>query len=258
MSGLRAKCDDPHSDAWTVGDLSMATGAPEIVLLPGLDGTGDLFARVTPFLADDLTVRIMRYPQDPNLGYAGYIELVRNEIADRQVLLLGESFSGPVAVRIARQLGRQIKGIVLVATFVSNPWPGWLIRWAARVDPATTPAKIRDAILMGPYGDVELTKMVDEIVRTLPRPVRAARLRAVAEVDVRQDFVELKCPILVLHGRGDWLVRKSQMQKAVSDKGGARMIVIPGAHMLLQTRADVAAAEISFFARSSAEIHYEA
>ena len=258
MSGLRTKCDDPYSDAWTVGDLSMATGAPEIVLLPGLDGTGDLFARVTPFLADDLTVRIIRYPQDPNLGYAGYIELVRNEIADRQVLLLGESFSGPVAIRIAKQLGRQIKGIVLVATFVSNPWPGWLIRWAARVDPAATPAKIRDAILMGPYGDVELTKMVDEIVRTLPRPVRAARLRAVAEVDVRQDFAELHCPILVLHGRDDWLVRKSPMQKAVGEKGGARMIVIPGAHMLLQTRAEAAAGEIVFFSRSSAEIRYEA
>jgi len=236
----------------------MATGAPEIVLLPGLDGTGDLFDRVVPLLSNDLTVRVVRYPQDPNLGYAGYIELVRNEIADRQVFLLGESFSGPVAIRVARQLGQQIKGIVLVATFVSNPWPGWLIRWAARIDPKTTPAKIRDAILMGSYGDAELTKMVDEIVRTLPRPVRAARLRAVAEVDVRQDFADLHCPILVLHGRDDWLVRKSPMQKAVGEKGGARMIVIPGAHMLLQTRAEAAAGEIVFFSRSSAEIRYEA
>jgi len=48
------------------------------------------------------------------------------------------------------------------------------------------------------------------------------------------------------------------MQRAVSNKGGARMIVIPGAHMLLQTRADVAAGEIVFFSRSSAEIRYEA
>lgn len=236
----------------------MRTGASEIVLLPGLDGTGDLFARVAPLLDNDLTVRVMRYPQDPNLGYAGYIELVRNEIADRQVFLLGESFSGPVAIRVARQLGEQILGIVLVATFVRNPWPGWLIRWAARVDPKTTPTKIRNAILMGPYGDAELTKMVDEIVRTLPRAVRSARLRAVADVDVRQDFCELRCPILALHGREDWLVRKGPMQMAVSQKGGARMIVVPGAHMLLQTRADVTAGEIVFFSRSSAEIQYEA
>jgi len=236
----------------------MASGHPEIVLLPGLDGTGDLFDRIAPLLGADLTVKIVRYPADPRLGYAGYVEHVRNEIGSREVFLLGESFSGPVAVRLAMQLGQQIKGIVLAATFVKNPWPRWLIRRAARVDPVATPVNIRDAILMGSYGDAELVAKVDEIVRTLSRPVRAARLRAVADVDVRQDFARLSCPILVLHGRGDWLIPPSLMQKSVCTKGGARMIVIPGAHMLLQTRANDAAAEIINFTKSSTEIHYEA
>ncbi len=236
----------------------MASGAPEIVLLPGLDGTGELFERVARLLAPHLDVKIVRYPQDPTLGYAGYVELVRNEIGSRPVFLLGESFSGPVAVRVATQLKGQIRGVVLAATFVKNPWPSWLIRRAARVDPETTPVGLRDRILMGTYGDAELVAKVDEIVRNLSRPVRAARLRAVADVDVRQDFARLDCPILVLHGRSDWLVRKSLMQRAVSDKGGARMIVIPGAHMLLQTRAEEAASEIVHFTKSSMEIHYEA
>jgi pimeloyl-ACP methyl ester carboxylesterase len=111
---------------------------------------------------------------------------------------------------------------------------------------------------MGPYGDPELRSKVDEIVRTLPRPVRAARLKAVAGVDVRADFERLGCPVLVLHGRGDWLVRKSLIQQAVCEKGRARMIVIPGSHMLLQTRPAEAAAEIIHFTRSTAEGHYEA
>jgi pimeloyl-ACP methyl ester carboxylesterase len=236
----------------------MASGAPEIVLLPGLDGTGELFDRVARFLVPHLDVRIVRYPQDPTLGYAGYIEIVRNEIGARQVFLLGESFSGPVAVRVATQLKGQIKGLILAATFVKNPWPSWLIRRAARVDPETTPTHIRDKILMGSYGDPELVAKVDEIVRTLSRPVRAARLRAVADVDVSQDFARLDCPILVLHGRGDWLVRKSPMQRAVGDKGGARMVVLPGSHMLLQTRAEDVAREIVHFTKSSMEILYEA
>jgi pimeloyl-ACP methyl ester carboxylesterase len=232
--------------------------APEIVLLPGLDGTGDLFERVAPFLAKYLTVRIVRYPPDPTLGYGGYTELVRREIGKRQVFLLGESFSGPVAVRVAKQLGEQIKGIVLAATFVKNPWPGWLIRRAAHLDPLATPVKIRDAILMGSYGDAELKRKVDEIIRTLPRPVRAARLRAMADVDVRDDFAALRCPILVLHGRGDWLVPKKSMQNAIIMKGRARMVVIPGPHMLLQTRPEDAADEIVSFTRSTAEVSYEA
>jgi pimeloyl-ACP methyl ester carboxylesterase len=126
------------------------------------------------------------------------------------------------------------------------------LRRAARVDPETTPVKIRDAILMGRYGDDELRKKVDVIVRALSRPVRSARLRAVGEVDVRQNFSRLECPILVLHGRDDWLVPVTMMQKVVSEKGGARMIVLPAAHMLLQTRAEEIAAEIIDFAKSAA------
>ena len=68
--------------------------------------------------------------------------------------------------------------------------------------PQRRPPRSGTAILMGPYGDAELTRKVDEIVRTLPRPLRAARFRAMAEVDVRDDFAALRCPILVLHGRG--------------------------------------------------------
>lgn len=236
----------------------MAHGVPEIVLLPGLDGTGDLFERLATRLAPDLAVNIVRYPQDPSLGYAGYAEIVRNVIGKRHVFLLGESFSGPVAVRVAAQLGGQIEGVVLAATFVKNPWPGCLIRRAALVDPRATPPNIRNAILMGAYADPELASKVEEIVGALSRSVRAARLRAVAEVDVRADFARLACPILVLHGRGDWLVRKSPIQRAVCERGRARMIVIPGAHMLLQTRPAEAAAEIIHFTKSTAEAHYEA
>lgn len=236
----------------------MASGAPEIVLLPGLDGTGDLFDRLVPQLQPSLEVKVVRYPQDASLGYGGYTEIVRREVGSGQVFLLGESFSGPVAVRVASQLRKQVRGVVLAATFVKNPWPRWLIRRAARVDPQTTPPHIRNAILMGQYGDAELEAKVDEIVRTLPRAVRTARLRAIADVDVRSEFQKLSCPVLVLHGRSDWLVRKSLIQSAVCDKGRARMIIIPGAHMLLQTRAAEAAAEIIHFVRSTAEARYEA
>ncbi|MBS0250564.1 MAG: alpha/beta hydrolase [Proteobacteria bacterium] len=238
--------------------MSMASSPIEIVLLPGLDGTGDLFDRLAARLASDLAVTVVRYPQDPSLGYAGYAEIVRNVIGKRPVFLLGESFSGPVAVRVATQLGRQVQGVVLVATFVKNPWPGCLIRRAALVDPRTTPPRVRDAILMGAFGDPELTKRVEEIVAALPRSVRASRLKAIAEVDVRRDFAQLPCPILVLHGRGDWLVRKSPIQRAVCERGRARMVVIPGAHMLLQTRPVEAAAEIVNFTKSIAEAHHEA
>ena len=62
------------------------------------------------FLPGVLTVNVVRYPQDPTLGYAGYVELVRNEIGSGRSILLGKSFSGPVAVLVATQLGEQMQG----------------------------------------------------------------------------------------------------------------------------------------------------
>jgi pimeloyl-ACP methyl ester carboxylesterase len=236
----------------------MANVAPEIVLLPGLDGTGDLFDWVVPHLALEFKVNVIRYPQDPRLGYAGYVEFVRHQIGNRAVYVLGESFSGPVAVLVAAQLRDQVRGLVLAATFIKNPWPQWFMRRAARVDPRATPRNIRDAMLMGPDADQELRDKVEDIVRALSCPVRTARLRAAAEVDVRRDFMRLACPVLALHGRSDWVVRKAPMQKAISEKGRARMIVFPAAHMLLQTRPAEAATEIIEFTRSSAEENYEA
>ncbi len=233
----------------------MANDAPEIVLLPGLDGTGEFFERIVPHLAREFAVTVVRYPEDPSLGYAGYVELVRHQIGSRPVYVLGESFSGPVAVLLASQLGAQILGIVLAGTFVQNPWPGWIIRRSARLE---MPADIRDAILMGPYGDDELQRKIDSLVRKLSRPVRIARLRAVAGVDVKAQFMQLKCPVLAVHGRSDWLVPKTAMQKAIAEKGRSRMIVFPAAHMLLQTSAADAATEIIEFAKSSAEENYEA
>lgn len=228
----------------------ITTPSQEIVLLPGLDGTGDLFDRLALNLVDEFTVNIVRYPNDPSLGYAGYAELARRVIGRRPVFLLGESFSGPVAIRVAAQLGPQIKGVILAATFLQSPLPRWFMRRASHTEPEATPKKIRDAILMGSYGDDDLRNKVDEIVRGLSRPVRAARLRAIAEVDVRDDFAKLSCPILVLHGRKDWLVSMTAMQNAVCEKGGARIVAFSAAHMLLQTRALEAAMEIRAFAKS--------
>ena len=67
---------------------------------------------------------------------------------------------------------------------------------------------------------------------------------------MRDDFAKLSCPILMLHGRKDWLVSITPMQKAVCNKGGARIVVFPAAHMLLQTCPVEAAMEIRAFVNS--------
>ena len=226
-----------------------STAGIELVLLPGLDGTGELFERLQQRLPDDFTITALRYPADPSLTYDDYVTLVRDAIGSRRVVVLGESFSGPIAVKIAAALPEQVAGVVLAATFLKSPWPPFLVRRAAAVNPHRAPRKARDAFLMGRYGDAALSAKLDDLIRRLTPGLRARRLKEVAGVDVRDQFHRLTCPVLAMHGSEDWVVPPRQMKAVVKSKPGARLVLFPAAHMLLQTRATEAAGAITSFVR---------
>ena len=75
-----------------------------LVLLPGLDGTGKLFSEILKALEGRVATLIVDYPKDVSLGY-DELEVLKVRCAalpdDRPFVLLGESFSGPLAIRIA-------------------------------------------------------------------------------------------------------------------------------------------------------------
>jgi hypothetical protein len=73
---------------------------PALVLLPGLDGTGTLFSEFVRTLGSSVDTRIVAYPLAQPLGYDELETLVLAELPRNQpFVLLGESFSGPAAVR---------------------------------------------------------------------------------------------------------------------------------------------------------------
>jgi hypothetical protein len=63
-----------------------------IVLLPGLDGTGDLFAPVVDALGPRVPTQIVRYPLADASDYATCETIARAALpTDRPYVLLGES-----------------------------------------------------------------------------------------------------------------------------------------------------------------------
>ena len=51
---------------------------PTLVLLPGMDGTGDLFAPFVNAVENRFLVQVVRYPTDRVLDYEGLFALVRS------------------------------------------------------------------------------------------------------------------------------------------------------------------------------------
>ena len=233
-----------------ISSTTMSNTEIKLLLLPGLDGTGRFFARLQRCLDDRIDVEVVRYPGDRPLGYRELANYVRAHIGAQPVVLLGESFSGPIAIRLAAELPQHVKGLILAATFITSPWPRWMVKAAATAKPSAVPRGWIDAVLRGSSNDPELAAEIADVMAHFAPNVRAARLREVAGADARADLQRVSCPILALHGRNDWLVPKSGIVRAMRTKPGAVMKLIGGPHMLLQCNAAGAAREIETFLTS--------
>src|SRR5438477_10571709 len=94
----------------------------KLILMPGMDGTGELFAPLLRALGDSMESSVLQYPADEPLGYAELLPRVRAEIPRRApFVLLGESFSGPLALMLAAEAPAGLRGVILCASFATSP-----------------------------------------------------------------------------------------------------------------------------------------
>src|SRR5688572_6495247 len=105
-----------------------------VVLLPGMDGSGSLF---DDFIAALGTRTItIAYPPDRPLNYEQLERFVESSLPGEPYILLGESFSGPIAIRLASRCLPNLQAVVLVCTFATLPGrraPVWFRKFAALI-----------------------------------------------------------------------------------------------------------------------------
>ncbi|MGD2116027.1 MAG: alpha/beta hydrolase, partial [Acidobacteriota bacterium] len=142
----------------------------KILALPGLDGTGDLFRWLEREAPEGFAVEPVSYPPDRGSGvlnYPAHLEVARRWLpADGPFLLLGESFSGPVAVRLAAEAPPGLVGLILCATFVRPPsWSGFRhLPWQTLFS-RPVPRHVIRRRLAGAWMSPEIVRAVREVTR---------------------------------------------------------------------------------------------
>jgi hypothetical protein len=97
-------------------------GKINLILLPGMDGTGDLFEEFVSNLPSWVAPQVVSYPLDQKLSYAQLSERVEAVLPSSEPFaILAESFSSPLAVRIAARGPENLKPVILCAGFVATP-----------------------------------------------------------------------------------------------------------------------------------------
>lgn len=213
-----------------------------LFLLPGLDGSTNLFRRFIGAATGTLDLRRVPYPQDRFLDYPDLETLVRSRLPRGEpYAILGESFGGPLALRVAATKPEGLVGVVLVATFHRRP-ANVLIARAAPLGPAffrlPLPPHVVRLLLAGGDASPDLVEEVREAVRHVPARVMAARARAALAVDASEALRRCPVPLLFLGGKKDRLLRSTLPSeiRALQPRAEVRMLDTP--HLVLQRRPD--------------------
>ena len=236
--------------------MTNAATLPALVLLPGLDGTGKLFSEFVKDLRSSVDSVIVAYPNDQPLGYHELDALVSAALPrNRPFVLLGESFSGPIAMRIAARSPAGLVAVVLCGTFAKNPfpWARWVRPLAAYLPLKSLPRWVRAPLMWGSTSPQRAPAQMERAIAGVSPAVIRHRIAAVLAVDESAALGAIRLPTLVMRATRDRVISRAATRWILKTLPAARLVEIDGPHLLLQTRpAECAAIVLEFMSHCSA------
>ncbi|MEC5396709.1 alpha/beta fold hydrolase [Uliginosibacterium sp. H1] len=224
----------------------------KLVLLPGLDGTGVLFRPLLSALPPDIEPVVISYPTQEALGYDELLALVTPALPQGDFVLLGESFGGPLSLRIAASKPVGLRGLVLSASFVTCPYD-WLPLWMSSLVPAFPfrhfPAFARLRGRLGGYGTSTLSALSTEALTMVAPEVFAHRVRQLIRVSVEAELGACAVPLMYLRGEQDHVVPASNLARVRRLRPDTEVVRLPAPHLVLQVRPQESAQALAAFCR---------
>ena len=227
----------------------MSTYKPKLVLLPRLDGTGKLFKDFIAAIPDQFESDVVSYPTDECIGYPQLADRIRITFSSAgPFILIAESFSTPLAIRLAAERPKSLKGLVVCAGFASCPVTGLLRAVCSKLGSAIFRMPLTDAairfFLLGSDAPTNLVHDVREAISSVQPDVMASRLRCVLACHVCADLRQIDVPILYICATHDRLVGPRCLEEVKQVNPRTDFASIDGPHLVLQRRPREAAEAI--------------
>ena len=195
--------------------LAIDGEGPPLVLVPGINGTGDLFYRQIPRLKRSFRVATYSLRDDAaDLGVlAGDLAQVIETVSpsDRRAIVVAESFGGAVALTLALQYPQQVEALVILNSF---PHFGSRLRLQLAIAglsimPWKAMPLLRHLTAFRLHSRRTRRADVHEFVRMTARSTRHGyinRLKLLQFYDVRESLHTIRRPTLFLAAEQDHLV----------------------------------------------------
>jgi pimeloyl-ACP methyl ester carboxylesterase len=211
----------------------------QLVLLPGLDGTGQLFTEFLAALPDTLTANAISYPTGRFLSYADLVPFVDAAIPKAEpFVLLAESFSTPIALAYAATKPPNLAAVILCAGFVFKPIGRWsrIVKCVAKpwIFMLRSPRRILEYFLIGENAPPALIQRLRQALEIVSPTVLSRRVREVLDCDARNDLARTTVPIMYVQAVHDKLLPESCRSEIFRIRPDIIPAVVQGPHLILQ------------------------
>lgn len=212
---------------------------PHLALLPGLDGTGQLFYPIIPFLEPHFEIHLVQY--DDQVSLDEFVECAGNQLPDDvPVSLVAESFSGPIAISLLARNGFDFRAAVLSATFCRSPMPLFSHMWkyVPRFLFGSNPANrmFLDFFVMGDEADSDLRSRVHELLEEISPDRFQNRICLANEINVCVELEKIEVPLLYIQATRDHIVFPGSASEVMKHAKNLEIARVGGPHMILQTQ----------------------
>jgi pimeloyl-ACP methyl ester carboxylesterase len=225
-----------------------------IVFLPGIDGTGISFEPLGEVLPQDINVKVIRYPVDKLLNFEETVQFAKDQLQSDQkdVIVIAESFSGPVAIALVGSGQLKAKCLILCSTFAKSPRPVLLkilsylpLEFLIRLP---FPKFLLKHMVEGGEEATDLFLGMWQRVKTLvPAKTLVHRLKVVNQVDVRGWLPKLTIPCCYIQATSDRTVPASSLSDFTETISDLRVKRIKGPHFILQAQPQASLTAIQNF-----------
>jgi len=205
----------------------------EVILLPGLDGTGLLFE----FLLQQTPRIFSIFPllQEP-IDYQPQIELLEQEIGATEVILVAESYSGYIAYQLACRGNINIKHIVFVASFLVSP--SYLIKFInilplSLLKKQLLPSWVLNYFLFGNKSNEKLEKSFYSAINSVSNKVLMHRLRNISRLQA--PIKTIKIPCTYIRAKSDRLINTNSVKIFEKVCIDLTIKTVEGGHFILQS-----------------------
>jgi pimeloyl-ACP methyl ester carboxylesterase len=218
-----------------------------------MDGSSALRREFIEHLSQYYPVQAIDYPPDRALTYEEIESLVRSQLPiNRTYVLLAESYSGPLAVRIAAAHPSNLVGLVLTASFIASPRP--LLAWAKALTSVLplglTPNFLLRWCLLGSWSTPPKASALASAVESIPTAILRKRLRDVLAVDASTACGKVAVPVLSIVAMKDRLVPRRSSALICKWLSGATQVMLVGPHALLQAVPEEVATQVQAFVKT--------